>query len=146
MRKRFYVCSLCGKKNVKLWRPYMCTAPLICAECAEKRQSIRECKDGVWEKDDKYYIKRTNEKIITLPKWKINEKGKIPSPYGPGPEGLPESMTDQLTIDLSDLPNTCFTNEVTMVPACPTEDGSEFYGYTSVPDDVCKWWDNLPTS
>lgn len=36
-----YVCSICRKRNVKLWRPYMDTR-LICAECAEKRQSPHE--------------------------------------------------------------------------------------------------------
>lgn len=142
---RDYVCSICGKKNVKLWRPYMCTAPLVCAECAEKRQTIMECKDGTWVKDGNYYIKEENRKLIKLPKWKIDDKGLIPSRFGPGPDGLPESMTDQLIIDLSDLQGVNFTNEVSMVPASPTEDGSGFYGYTSVPENICKWWENLPT-
>lgn len=35
-----YSCSLCGKTNVKLWRPYGHASPLICAECAEKRYQI----------------------------------------------------------------------------------------------------------
>lgn len=28
------------------------------------------------------------------------------------------------------------------IPAVPTEDGS-FWGYTSVPEDACRWWRNL---
>ena len=31
------------------------------------------------------------------------------------------------------------------VPAVPTEDGSTFWGYTSVPDAGCAWWRRLPT-
>lgn len=30
--------------------------------------------------------------------------------------------------------------------AVPTEEGDTFWGYTSVPDDGVKWWDNLPKS
>jgi hypothetical protein len=31
------------------------------------------------------------------------------------------------------------------VPAVPTEDGSTFWGYTSVPDAGVMWWRRLPT-
>ena len=31
-----------------------------------------------------------------------------------------------------------------MVAAVPTEDGSTFWGFTSVPDAGVKWWRNLP--
>lgn len=31
-----------------------------------------------------------------------------------------------------------------LVAAVPTEDGQTYWGYTSVPDDGVKWWDNLP--
>lgn len=31
-----------------------------------------------------------------------------------------------------------------LVPAVPTEDGSTFWGYTSVPEGGVKWWYNLP--
>jgi len=31
------------------------------------------------------------------------------------------------------------------VPAVPTEDGSTFWGYTSVPDAGVKWWRSMPT-
>lgn len=31
-----------------------------------------------------------------------------------------------------------------LVAAVPTEDGSGFWGYTSVPQAGCDWWDNLP--
>jgi hypothetical protein len=31
------------------------------------------------------------------------------------------------------------------IPAVPTEDGTNFWGYTSVPPDGCAWWRSLPT-
>ncbi len=31
-----------------------------------------------------------------------------------------------------------------LVPAAPTEDGTTFWGYTSVPSDVVAWWKALP--
>ena len=31
-----------------------------------------------------------------------------------------------------------------LVPAVPTEDRETFWGYTSVPQDGCDWWDRLP--
>lgn len=30
-----------------------------------------------------------------------------------------------------------------LVAAVPTEDGSTYWGFTSVPDDGVKWWDGL---
>lgn len=32
-----------------------------------------------------------------------------------------------------------------LVPAVPAEDGSAFWGYTSVPPAGCAWWRRLPT-
>jgi hypothetical protein len=31
-----------------------------------------------------------------------------------------------------------------LVPAVPTEKGATYWGYTSVPQDRCDWWDRLP--
>lgn len=31
------------------------------------------------------------------------------------------------------------------VPAVPTEEGFGYWGYTSVPQSGCDWWDKLPT-
>ena len=70
-----YVCSICGKRNVKLWRPYMDTAPLICAEYAEERQSPREYEEKVWSKvgEERFSGKLTGKRL-PLPKWKVNGK------------------------------------------------------------------------
>jgi hypothetical protein len=32
-----------------------------------------------------------------------------------------------------------------LVPAVPTEDKETYWGYTSVPQDLCVWWKKLPT-
>jgi hypothetical protein len=32
-----------------------------------------------------------------------------------------------------------------LVPAVPTEDGETFWGYTSVPEEGCRWWADLPS-
>lgn len=31
-----------------------------------------------------------------------------------------------------------------LVPAVPTEDGTTYWGYCSVPPDGCEWWHGLP--
>ena len=41
-----YVCTFCGKKKVKLWRPSIAPFPLVCAKCAEKRPPIENPLDG----------------------------------------------------------------------------------------------------
>lgn len=46
---------------------------------------------------------------------------------------LGRNSTDQL-----------YNGGLNLVPAVPTEDGEEWYGYTSVPQDRCDWWAALP--
>ena len=141
-----YVCSICGKRNVKLWRPYGYGAPLICAECAEKRQTPREYEKKIWHRlgKDRFCGKFTGEKL-PLPKWKVNENGKIPTNMGPAPKGMTIiPMTDQLLVDLSDVSIEYSPGSTSMIPACPNEDGY-FWSYTVVPEENCKWWEELPT-
>ena len=140
-----YVCSVCKARNVKLWRPYGDDAPLICATCAEERQSPREYDEVTWakEKDGSYRGTPTGRKL-PLERWKVNDVGKIPSFFGLGTDGKPACMTDQLSVDLSDVSESYTSGETTMIPACPNEDGN-FWCYTTVPEEVCEWWDNLPT-
>jgi hypothetical protein len=33
-----------------------------------------------------------------------------------------------------------------LVPAVPTRDGSTFWGYSSVPQGLCNWWNSLPNA
>ena len=140
-----YVCSICGKRHVKLWRPYGDTEPLICAECAEQRQSPREYEEKIWSKtEDGHFIGKFTGKKIPLPKWEVNEKGEIPTDMGPGPEGQPLPMTYQLLVDLSDVSTEYSSGESAVVPACPDEEG-DFWSYTCVPEENRKWWEELPT-
>lgn len=139
-----YACSICGREHVKLWRPYMDTEPLICATCAEERQSPREYDECKWTKKADHYVGNPTGKKLPLPKWTVDENGKVPSYNGPGPKGLPLEMTDQLIINLKDVSEAYASGETTMVPAVPNENG-DFWGYTSVPEERCKWWKELPT-
>lgn len=140
-----YVCSICGKKHVKLWRPYEDTTPLVCATCAEKRQSPREYDECVWKKrSPDHYIGIPTGKKICLKKWKVNKKGKIPSYHGLEPKKLPPTKTDQLIINLNDVSEAYSSGETTMIPAIPDENG-DFLGYTCVPKKLRVWWEKLPT-
>ena len=142
--KKVYKCFICGRQNVKLWRPYMGTEPLICAKCAEERQTTEEYDECIWKKVGNGYVGTHTGKKLSLPKWKVDNKGKIPSYDGPGPDNLPVAMTDQLMIDLKDVSDPEYAGVITMIPAVPDENG-DFWGYTSVPEDGCTWWEELPT-
>lgn len=141
---KIYACTICGKEQVKLWRPYMGTDLLICATCAEERQSPMEYDEHTWKEKSGLYVGTPTGKKLPLTKWEVNEKGKIPSYYGPGPEGLPMKMTDQLIVNLKDVSKSYSSGKTTMIPAVPDEDGI-FWGYSSVPEECCKWWEKLPT-
>jgi len=139
-----YKCSICGKHHVKLWRPYMGTYPLICASCAEQRQSPKEYDEKTWIKKNKGYVGIPTGNKLPLEKWAINSEGLIPSYEGPGPTTLPLAMTDQLIVDLRDVSENHSSGETTIVPAVPDKNG-EFWSYTSVPEKDNKWWKELPT-
>ena len=142
--KKPYKCSICGKEGVKLWRPYLDTEPLVCASCAEARQSPRIYEKANWEiTEDGSWIGIPTENKVILPNWTIDDNGKIPSRYGYGPHKLPLTFTDMLEIDLRGISKTYQSGETNMIPAVPDEDGY-FFGYTSVPKERCKWWENLP--
>jgi len=145
IKKVNYVCSICGKRNVKLWRPYMDTAPLICAECAEERQSPREYEEKIWSKEgEERFSGKFIRKKLPLPKWKVNEKGKIPTDMGPVPDGMMIPMTNQLLVDMSDVSTAYSSGRTFIIPACPDKNG-DFWGCTSIPEENCKWWEELPT-
>ena len=141
-----YECAICGRKHVKLWRPYMDTEPLICAICAEERQSPQEYNECTWKQEGDLYVGIPTGKKISLPKWTVDDKGQVPSYDGPRPEGIPNEKTDQLIVDLKDVSEAYSSGETTMIPAVPKEDSDGgFWGYTSVPEENCKWWEELPT-
>lgn len=143
-----YVCSICGKRNVKLWCPHIGIRGelqlLICAECAEKRQSLREFREEVWKTNNICESYTFTAMTHPLPKWKVNKKGKIPTAEASVFDGRPLPMTDKLWVDLSDI-STAYPGATLMMPACPDEKGF-FWDYdTSVPEKSRKWWKKLPT-
>ena len=132
----------------------MDVAPLICAECAEKRQSPKEYDEVVWEEDKSIngYRGIPTKNKLPLPKWTINKEGKVPSYNGPGPHGFNDIMTDQLIVDLSKDFDKLSSGETTMIPAVPytkvsaiPDEEDNFWGYSVVPENLCEWWRKLPT-
>ena len=99
IKKDNYVCSVCGKRNVKLWRPFSNVAPLICAECAEERQTPIMYEEVIWKKKNTggYKVELTGKKI-KMPKWKVDENGLVPSSDGPGIDGKFELDKRDLTL------------------------------------------------
>ena len=140
-----YKCTLCGRSNVKLWRPYLCSQPLICAACAEKRQSPLKYPEfeAVEDKDGKSHWELTGRNF-SFPKWKVDDKGQIPYHVMFGMQKPTQVRTDQLYIDLTSFDRKRFPSKKTnLVPAIP--DGKGFWGYIKVPDSRHEWWENLPT-
>jgi|LSQX01.3.fsa_nt_gb hypothetical protein len=157
-----YQCSVCEAFGVKLWRPHkdnMLRAPLICAECAEKRQIprtyhvVKKWEVGTSPNDDPCwfgiyeYVQNADGEIVVkkapMPKWVVDDNGQIPSANAPGPDGN-WPMTDQLSINMSDISKT-YSNESTgIAPAVPGKNGY-MREYASIPTDRRNWWTQLPT-
>lgn len=146
IEENVYVCSICGSVGVKLWRPYGGTDILICALCAEERQSPYEYDDLNWQKDIKEncYIRIKTGRKLKLDKWKVDKKGLVPSYRGPGPKKLKQEKTDQLIVDIGDVSELYTSGNTIMIPAV-TDDNSNFYCYGALPEALCVWWRNLPT-
>ena len=140
-----YSCSLCGRKHVKLWRPYMDIEPLICASCAEKLQVPRTYDEQEWSSDGEHFIGTPTGKKLPLPKWTVDKEGLVPSYHGPLPKECEvDNRTDQLIVNLKDVHESYSSGETTLVPAIPDNAGT-FWGYTSVPEYAVKRWQNWPT-
>ncbi len=156
-----YVCAICGTTKVKLWRPYMDTEPLICAKCAEERQAPHEYSviaswtpskfpngEDCWQGEYEYEDSPSGERVIKkapMEKWVIDDNGKVPSYIGsPGHDGVWCPITDQISVNLSDLFKSCSSGDTSMIPAVPDDDGG-YWGYSSVPEEGCVWWRKLPT-
>lgn len=135
--EKTYECSICKRKNVKLWRPYMDTKPLICAVCAEERQSLEMYDERAWKKVSGIYKGKLTGTKLPLPKWKINEEGNIPSYKGPGPYGEPIEMIDNIRVNIEEFPNIASLKSICMVPAIADGEGC-FYADNFVPEQLKK--------
>lgn len=139
--KSNYVCSFCGKGKVKLWRPFLGTYPLVCAECAEKRQP--KYFEYLWENKDGSFLGTPTGQQLILPKnIVINEKGQIPVILGHA--GGPLIMSNRLRIDLSDVSKGFSSKATLVVYAAPDKKGN-FRGETSFSDEMQSRWEALPT-
>jgi len=117
--------------------------PLICATCAEERQTPHEYHETIWSPNyDGSYSGTMTNKLLPLPKWSVDENGQVPSYQGPGPDGCNHSMTYKLIINLKDD-----GEKQSMVPAIPDESmDNGIAGVThQVSEEGFKWWAELPT-
>lgn len=117
MNNEKYICSFCGRKEVKLWRPMNKNSPLICAVCAEKRQTPLKCDQ-----------------------WKVDEDGRVPSYDTVSEVTEKDEKVYYLIVDLKE------SSETILLPAIPnTNKNGEWCVLGDVPDKEWKWWKNLPT-
>lgn len=110
-----YRCTICGAHGVKLWRVYGANLDQQMLFCACCAEKKQSPRKDLDE--------------IDLVPWVVDEMGRIPSSF------FSEDRTDQLQIK-------CYG---TIVPAIPTEEADNYYGYTSVPQNGCNWYYKLPT-
>lgn len=142
-----YQCSICGKENVKLWRPYGNNEPLVCARCAEERQSLVMYDEVVWEKNfngKKQAIGTLTGKKLPLKRWMVDTKGNVPSYEGPGPDGTHTGITKNLIVDLRGISEAYTSGHTTMVPAIFDPDCGEFWTNGAVPQELVEAWEKWP--
>lgn len=123
-----YRCTECGAGGCKLWREYQTFLEhqtLACCDCAGKSEGkdVRAIDAG--GKIELTYRPTRRQRRCTARRGLRGRRGarRVPAEMTIG-------RTDQIGW---------------RVPAVPTEDGSTFWGYTSVPDAGVRWWRDLPT-
>lgn len=128
-----YKCVRCGATGCKLWRDYQVPLDhqrLLCLSCAcgDQGEIRTPTEDGT-----ALYTSKTHYWYRTLGMqagwWRDYDPAE-----GPPPEAIETKIQRERTDQIG-----------WMVPAVPTEDGTSFWGYTSVPQAGCVWWANLPT-
>lgn len=143
-----YECSVCGKENVKLWRPYGDNAPLICARCAEERQTPMMYDEHIWEEKiidgKKCKVGIPTGKKLPLKRWMVDAKGNIPSYEGPGPDGTPTRIVKHLIVNLKDISESYNSGHTTMVPAIFDSSCGAFWSISAVPQKEVEEWEKWP--
>jgi hypothetical protein len=114
-----YHCGKCGNHGVKLWREYQTfleNQTLRCGDCACAEQS----------KDGKAYGVRELEagRVCVTTTYDAEKQPQLHKIHGGSDVG-----GDQIGW---------------RIPAVPTEDGSTYWGYTSVPARGVAWWKRIP--
>jgi hypothetical protein len=135
--KIVYKCDVCGVEGVKLWREYstfLDHQSLYCLNCANKNQG-------------KNAIPYDDKKVSYLgDMWQYRTEQDIK-------DGWKRDKRWRLGFKIEDVPVDAaqFEKEVLitdtigwLVPAALTVEMDTFWGYTSVPQDRCEWWYNLP--
>jgi hypothetical protein len=128
-----YVCGECGARGVKLWRDYQTVLDhqtLLCLHCAcaEQGKIRTPTEDGAsLYTDVVHHWYRTAD--MSPDYW----NGYDPK-EGPPSDAI-ETKTERERTDQIGW----------RIPAVPTEANDTFWGYTSVPEAGCKWWNRLPT-
>ncbi|MDD4375225.1 MAG: hypothetical protein PHR25_00355 [Clostridia bacterium] len=139
-----YECSICEKKGVKLWRPNGETNPLVCASCAEERQSSIKYLEQTWVKMGNHYVSGYKEEKLLNHVCKIDEKGKVHLHNENIPKKNQNGAVDDLIITFKENCNeksTCITR---MIPAVLNELG-EILINKPIPRELYILWEKLPT-
>lgn len=143
--KRDYKCYICGKKGVKLWRPYGDSDPFICAQCAEKRQIKMQYNKRIWSKNPDGTVEGVRTfRWMPLPIWTVNEDGLVPSYEGPNQNGENIPSTPRLIIYLERGISERHSGKTELLPAIPHKNGG-VWTYVAAPEECLLWWRNLPT-
>lgn len=114
-----YHCGKCGALGIKLWREYQAFLnhqSLLCAACACGEQSNDRKSYSICALD--------TGKVSVTTTYNPQTEPKLHEIFGGSSDG-----GDQIG---------------RRIPAVPTEDGSSYWGYSSVPDAACAWWYRLP--
>ena len=141
-----YQCG-CGATGIKLWREwntFMDYQVFYCLACINKKaangkvytptEDGKSLYDGVvrhWYQHDE-----TEWSANGAFQWWVGWSG-VPGEEPTGPNIRFKS--DQQTCDQATI-----KDSGSICPAVPTEDGGSCWGYSSVPDEGCKWWYQLP--
>ena len=123
-----YRCATCGAHGCKLWREYQTFLEhqsLSCCDCAGKSQGRDVSTIDAGGRIEHVHRRTRRQRRHTARHGYRGRRGARP-------------VTGELGRGRTDTIGW-------RVPAVPTEDGSTFWGYTSVPDAGCAWWRRLPT-
>ncbi len=119
-----YHCGKCGAQGVKLWREYQTFLnhqSLLCAVCACEEQNASQQVHGHGKTFS--VEQKANGKVCVTTTYCKERDPKLFAIFNGVDRG-----GDQIGW---------------RIPAVPTEDGTTYWGYTSVPTEGVIWWERL---